>query len=70
MRASVKRFLAKSKFLNQALGDVVFETAEIRGASSHSFFSWRVKKSVEGAQNICISPTKPAAPARWLRNLD
>jgi hypothetical protein len=50
MWAFVKKILAKSKALNQILGDVVFETPEIKGASSHSFFQWRVKKSVEGGQ--------------------
>jgi hypothetical protein len=40
--------------LNQALGDVVFETAEIKGTSSHSFFQWRVKKSGGGQYFVAL----------------
>jgi hypothetical protein len=40
----VKQLLAKSRTLNQALGDVAFETPQIKGASSDSFLQWRVKK--------------------------
>jgi len=63
MWAFVKRFLAKSRLLNQALGDVVFETAEIKGASSHSFFQWRIKKSVEGGQYFVALRMRPDAYA-------
>ena len=59
MWAFVKKSLAKSKLLNQALGDVVFETPEIKGASSHSFFQWRVKKSVEGGQYFVALRMQP-----------
>jgi hypothetical protein len=63
MWAVVKTLLAKSKLLNQALGDVVFETPEIKGASAHSFFQWRVKKSVEGGQYFVALRMRPDAYA-------
>jgi len=63
MWAFVKRFLAKSRLLNQTLGDVVFETAEIKGASSHSFFQWRIKESVEGGQYFVGLAMRPDAYA-------
>jgi hypothetical protein len=50
----VKKSLAKFKSLNQALGDVVFETPEIKGGSSHSFLQLRVKKSVEGEYFVAL----------------
>lgn len=63
MWASVKRILSKSKLLNQTLGDVVFETSEIKGASSHSFFQWRIKKSMEGGQYFVALRMRPDAYA-------
>ena len=67
MWAFVKRFLAKSKLLNQTLGDVVFETAEIKGASSHSFFQWRIKKTVEGGQYfVGLAMRRCLCGPRWI----
>ena len=63
MWAFVKTLLAKSKLLNQALGEVVFETPEIKGTSSHSFFQWRVKKAVEGDQYFVALRMCPDAHA-------
>jgi hypothetical protein len=63
MWASVKQLLAKSKLFNQTLGDVVFETPEIKGASSHSFFQWRIKKSVKGEQYFVDLRMRPDAYA-------
>jgi len=59
MWAFVKKYLAKSKLLNQAFGDVVFETPEIKGASSHSFFQWRIKRSMEGGQYFVALRMRP-----------
>ncbi len=59
----VKKSLAKFKSLNQALGEVVFETPEIKGASSHSFFQLRIKKSVEGGQYFVAIRMRPDAYA-------
>lgn len=44
----LKKFLARSKSLNAALGDVMFETPEVSGQNPHSVLQWRVKKVVEG----------------------
>ncbi|MBR0961254.1 hypothetical protein [Bradyrhizobium japonicum] len=63
MWASVKRILAKSKLLNQTVGDVVFETPEIKGSSSHSFFQWRIKKSMVGGQYFVALRMRPDAYA-------
>jgi hypothetical protein len=63
MWSFVRKFLAKSKLLNQALGDVVFETPEIKGATSHSFFQLRIKKSVEGGQYFVALRMRPDAYA-------
>ena len=63
MWAFGKKILAKSKLLNQTLGDVVFETPEIKGASSHSFFQWRIKKSLEGGQYFVALRMRPDAYA-------
>ena len=63
MRAFVKKLLANSKLFNQTLGDVVFETPEIKGASSHSFFQWRIKKSVKGEQYFVALRIRPDACA-------
>jgi hypothetical protein len=43
------KLLSRSKTLNALLGDVVFITPRERGASSYSFFEWRVKKSADDA---------------------
>jgi hypothetical protein len=63
MWSFVKQLLARSKLLNQTLGDVVFETPEIKGASSHSFFQWRIKKSVDGKQYSVALRMRPDAYA-------
>lgn len=63
MWASVKKILAKSGLLNQALGEVVFETPEIKGGHSRSFLQWRVKKSVEGDQFFVSLRMRPDAYA-------
>ncbi|MBR0950452.1 hypothetical protein [Bradyrhizobium canariense] len=63
MWASVKKILARSKLLNQALGDVVFETPEIKGGYPRSFLQWRVKKSVEGGQYFVALRMRPDAYA-------
>ncbi|HEU0150159.1 MAG TPA: hypothetical protein VFR21_25200 [Bradyrhizobium sp.] len=55
----VKQLLAKSRTLNQALGDVAFETPQIKGASSDSFLQWRVKKSVKGEQYFFALKMRP-----------
>jgi hypothetical protein len=55
----VKKSLAQSNILNQALGDVVFGTSEIKGASSHSFFQWRIKRSVDGGQHFVALRMRP-----------
>jgi hypothetical protein len=47
MWAPFRRLFANSKLLGSLLGDVVFETAPVRGQSSHSTFQWRVKTSVD-----------------------
>jgi hypothetical protein len=63
MWAFVKQWLAKSSILNQTLGDVVFETPEIKGASSHSFFQWRIKKSVKEERYFVALRMRPDAYA-------
>jgi hypothetical protein len=63
MWTAIKRLLARSSLLNQALGDVVFETPEIGGASSHSFFQWRVKRSMEGGHYVVALRMRPDAYA-------
>jgi hypothetical protein len=44
----LRKILARSKILNAALGEVVFETPEVTGQNSRSFLQWRVKKDVGG----------------------
>ncbi|MFK4512218.1 hypothetical protein LPJ38_01630 [Bradyrhizobium daqingense] len=63
MWASIKKILSKSQLLNQAMGDVVFETPEIRGGHSRSFLQWRVKKSVNGDQYFVALKMRPDAYA-------
>ena len=45
-----KSILARTKVLDAALGEVVFETPEVNGQSSRSFVKWRVKKGLDGEQ--------------------
>ena len=59
----VKKSLARFKSLNQALGEVVFETPEIKGATSYSFLQLRIKKSVEGDQYFVALRMRPDAYA-------
>lgn len=44
----IKRILSKLPFLKVALGDVVFETAPLKGQVSGSFFQWRIKQTGDG----------------------
>ena len=41
MWASLRALLSRSKTMNVALGDVVFETRDIHGQNSHSVMQWR-----------------------------
>jgi len=43
----LKKYLARSRNLNAALGDVMFETSEVAGQNPRSFIQWRVKKAVD-----------------------
>jgi hypothetical protein len=47
MPSLLGKLLSRSKTLNALFGDVVFTTPQERGASSHSFFEWRVKRSID-----------------------
>jgi hypothetical protein len=44
----LRKTFAKSKILNAALGEVVFETPEVSGQNSRSFLQWRVKRDIRG----------------------
>ena len=44
----IKRILSKLPFLKVAFGDVVFETAPLKGQVSGSFFQWRIKQAGDG----------------------
>jgi hypothetical protein len=44
----IRKVLGKSKTLNVVLGDVVFETPQVGGETSHSFLQWRVKTGLNG----------------------
>lgn len=44
----IKKLLSKVPFLNSALGDVVFETAPLKGQVSGSFCQWRIKRTGDG----------------------
>jgi len=63
MWTAIKKLLARSNILNQALGEVVFETPELKGVSAHSFFQWRVKKSLEGCDYVVALRMRPDAYA-------
>jgi len=43
-----RKIFSKSKSLNAALGDVVFETPSVTGQNPRSFLQWRVKKDLDG----------------------
>lgn len=58
-----KQVFAKSSLFNQIFGEVVFETPEVKGASSHSFLQWRVKKGVNGEQYFVALRMRPDAYA-------
>jgi len=49
MWAFLRNIVARSKILNAALGDVVFETPEVSGQYQRSFLQWRVKRDAEGS---------------------
>jgi hypothetical protein len=52
----VRTLFSKSKTLNAALGDVVFETPSVTGQSPRSFLQWRVKRDLDrGAYFIGLS---------------
>jgi hypothetical protein len=63
MWTAITKLLARSRVLNESLGDVVFETPEIKGASSHSFFQWRVKKNMDGGRYVVALRMLPDAYA-------
>jgi hypothetical protein len=42
-----KNLFSRSQSLNALLGDVIFVTQREHGSNSHSFFEWRVKKSID-----------------------
>ncbi len=63
MWTAIKKLLVRSPVLNQALGEVVFETPEIKGVSAHSFLQWRVKKSIEGGHYVVAFRMLPDAYA-------
>jgi hypothetical protein len=44
------KLFSKSKTLNALFGDVVFTTPQVPGTSSHSFFEWRVKRSIDSTR--------------------
>lgn len=44
----LRKVFARSKTLNAALGEVVFETPKVSGQNSRSFFHWRIKKDLRG----------------------
>jgi hypothetical protein len=45
-----KKLFSRSQSLNALLGDVIFATPSEHGTNSHSFFEWRVKKSVDSTK--------------------
>lgn len=47
--AFIRKAFGRSKTLNAALGEVVFETPKVSGQSSSSFFHWRIKKDLQGS---------------------
>jgi hypothetical protein len=61
MWAFVKKLVAKSKTLNHVFGDVVFETPEVHGDSSRSFFQWRIKKGMDGGHYFIALKMRPDA---------
>jgi hypothetical protein len=48
----ISKLLSKSQALNSLLGEVVFHTPREYGASSHSFFEWRVKESIDKSRRF------------------
>lgn len=59
----VKKVLSRSRVLNSVLGEIVFETPEVTGESSRSFFQWRVKKTLEGDRYFVGLRMRPDAYA-------
>ncbi|MDB5554538.1 MAG: hypothetical protein JWL86_4522 [Rhizobium sp.] len=67
----IKRFLSKLPFLNSALGDVVFETAPLKGQVSGSFFQWRIKQTGDGKGmfvGMKLRPDRYAGPEGAVTN--
>ncbi|UVC11060.1 hypothetical protein IHQ71_11035 [Rhizobium sp. TH2] len=67
----IKRFLSKLPFLNSALGDVVFETAPLKGQASGSFFQWRIKQTGDGKGMLIgmkLRPDRYAGPEGAVTN--
>ena len=48
MWAFLRKALGRSKLVNSALCDVVYETPEGRGQNARSFLQWRIKKNLDG----------------------
>jgi hypothetical protein len=46
MWALLKGLFRRSTILNASLGDVTFESPEVRGQASESFLQWRVKRDL------------------------
>jgi hypothetical protein len=59
MWAFAKRILARSQTFNRILGEVVLETSIVQGASSHSSFQWRIKKSAVGGEYFVALKMRP-----------
>jgi hypothetical protein len=58
----LKRLLAKSSGLSDALGPVVWEGRDIHARDDTAFFRWRVKKSLDD-RRVFLSPMFRAS--RW-----
>lgn len=54
MLSSIKRFLSRFPTLQAAVGDVLFETAPIRGRTSVGELSLRIKKDARGQHYIGV----------------
>lgn len=67
----IKRFLSKLPFLNTALGDVLFETAPLKGQVNGSHFQWRLKASIDGEKmfvGLKLRPDRYAGPEGSVTN--
>src|SRR5262245_20095933 len=61
MWAPLAKLLARSKNLNASLGEVIFETREIKGQSPRSFLQWRVP---DHEARYCLCSPRSAAPRK------